>query len=344
MNAGTSRGKGAWPVPVTFLILTAAFMFLPMAGLAQRHSGETITKAPEPLLIMYGYDDRSDFLTGDVWPDKATWDARWGDVFSSFTIVTGRTSSAQLVQNLRAKGVLFAYHVPNTVDTAQGANRKQKAESLLSQWAAPFENNLGGQLPGGFDAISIDELRANPDGSEQAAIVSETLYELHRRYPDKTVIAWGVYQLGLSGSWGLLGFSQTVRTHYDEQLKALEETSGTFIVESYVTESNPQRLLFQEMGRNLSRRFPKLYARTVFGLAISQTAPYAFDDRPGMDFPGFIEQQLNLIRQDPLLSRTNGAAFWAFYRALPATISRLSAYCQKWLVQRETKPAPAGTP
>jgi hypothetical protein len=65
-------------------------------------------------------------------------------------------------------------------------------------------------------------------------------------------------------------------------------------------------------------------------MAISQTAPYIYDDRPKQDFSIFLNRQLRYIRTNQLLKNMPGVAFWAFYRAKPATIARLVQSIDQW--------------
>jgi len=284
---------------------------------------------------MYGFGDRTSFPEGDVWPDVETWKQHWELVFSRFTIITGRTEDASLVQRLRSKGVMFAYHVVNTVNAPTQESREERTSALVKEWSKPFEDNLQGSLPGGFDAISIDEFRADPDGSAEAAIVSDALREVHRLYPGKKIIVWGGYQLGLSGSSGIHGLWNLKGARYDVQLRALQDTGSIFIVECYVREGRPQFSLFNEIGRNLSKRHPLLFKRTILGVAISQTAPYIYDDIPKLDFSEFLDKQLRLIRTNEILKKMPGVGFWAFYRAKPVTITRLVQSIEKWFGSRK---------
>ena len=286
------------------------------------------TPFPGPFLVMYGYGDRTSYLEGDVWPDAETWRQHWELVFSRFTVITGKTEDAALVERLRSKGILFAYHVVNTVEASPQASREERSIALVKEWTKPFENSLEGKLPGGFDAISIDEFRANPDGSVEASIVADALREVHRLYPGKRIIVWGSHQLGLSGPC-------RYHTCFDVQLRALQETGSIFIVENYISEGNPQFSLYDDIGQNLSKRYPSLFQHTIFGLAISQTAPYIYDDRPKQDFSDFIDKQLRHIEANKLLRRMPGIAFWAFYRAKPQTIARLVQTIDRWFTTRE---------
>jgi len=281
-------------------------------------------------MVMYGFGDRTSFPEGDVWPDAETWKQHWELVFSRFTVITGRTEDAALVQRLRSKGVLFAYHVVNTANAPTQESREERTSALVKEWSKPLEDSLEGRLQGGFDAISIDEFRADQDGSTEAAIVADALREVHRLYPAKKIIVWGSYQLGLSGSSGIHGLWNIKGARYDVQLRALQDTDSIFIVECYVREGKPQFSLYDEIGRNLKKRYSLLFQRTIFGVAISQTAPYIYDDKPKQDFSEFLDKQLRHIRSDQVLKEMPGVGFWAFYRAKPLTITRLAQSIEEW--------------
>ncbi len=88
-------------------------------------------------LVMYGFGDRTSFPEGDVWPDAETWKQHWEQVFSRFTVITGRTEDAGLVQRLRSEGILFAYHVVNTVNAPTQESREQRTSALVKEWSKP---------------------------------------------------------------------------------------------------------------------------------------------------------------------------------------------------------------
>ena len=78
---------------------------------------------------------------------------------------------------------------------------------------------------------------------------------------------------------------------------------------------------------------PKLMKKTVFALYISQTKPFIADDDKNVDFFEFLDAQCHLIRNDRLLSKTSGVAFWAFYRAKPQTITHVNALARHYFIK-----------
>jgi hypothetical protein len=248
-----------------------------------------------------------------------------------FNVITGRTRDADLVKRLRAQGKLFAYHVLNTVD-----EQHQTADDFVRDWSKPFEDTLDGQLPGGFDAISIDELHSYPDGSRESEVTVTALRELRRRHPGKRIIAWSVWKVTLGGSKGYYGQRYTKEVLFDRQLQAAADCCDLLILECYIREGNPQFDLFTEMARNVEARKPGLLGKTVFGLGISQSKDHNYDDRDDVDFGEFLERQFKLLRSAPLLSQTPGVAFWAFYRAKPETIQRLGQLMQRYFPAETT--------
>jgi len=278
----------------------------------------------KPFLVMYGYTDPADVRYGGFWPTREQWEAGWKPVLERFNIITGRTRDAEMVKKLRTQGKLFAYHVLNTID-----EKHQTADDFVAEWSKPFEDTLGGQLAGGFDAISIDELHSYPDGSKESETTIAALRELRRRYPHKRIIAWSVWKVALGGSTGYYGNRYVKDKLFDRQLQAAAECCDLLILECYQREGNPQFNLFTEMARNVQARMPGLLSKTVFGLGISQSKEHNYDDRDDVDFGEFLERQFKLLRSDATLSQTPGVAFWAFYRAKPETVQKLCEMTQR---------------
>ncbi len=125
---------------------------------------------------MYGHSD-------DAGVTKA-----FRKLIPQFNVIEGTSSNAAFIKELRTKGCIYAAHVTNPVSATE--------DELVAEWRAPFEKDLGGQLPGGYDAIAIDELRANPDGSTQSQRVCGALAKLRELYPKKQIYAAATWHLG----------------------------------------------------------------------------------------------------------------------------------------------------
>lgn len=286
-----------------------------------------------PYLLMYGYSDPDAVHYSGFWLQREQWERAWQSVLARFTIITGRTTDAALVKRLREQGKVFAYHVSNTLDA-----QHQTADDLVREWSRPFDDTLDGELPGGFDAISIDELHSYADGSKESGITIAALRELRRRYPGKLILAWAVWKLGLGGSPGSYGTRYAAGQLFDRQLQAVADCCDLLMLECYQREGNPQLSLFTEIAKNVETRVPGLLRKTVFGLGIAQSPNLNYDDRPDVDFAEFLEKQFELLRDDPLLRQTNGVAFFAFYRAKPELIPTINSLVAKYYPLPKAKP------
>ena len=92
----------------------------------------------------------------------------------------------------------------------------------------PFEDTLGGRLPGGYDAIAIDELHAaHKDGTAHSDAVVAVLQRLRENYPNK-----GVY---VAAVWAYGGKS----ADYSDQLRAVKGYADMLMLEVYIREGNP---------------------------------------------------------------------------------------------------------
>ena len=256
---------------------------------------------PSPALYMYGYSD-----TQMQRPQIA---ALWTKAFETFNIIEGVTTDADFVKRLRAEGKPFAHHVVNTFDD------DATVDDIVEAWSVPFRDDLGGKLPGGFDAIAVDELHSTPDGTPASKRVVAALRRLRERYPNKLILVSAVWKLGFSGHKRRNG------TLYDEQLKAVNECADLLFLESYHSEVNPQLYLFDQMAKNVDARVPGLLKKTIFGLGIPQNRPFPYGDcSPYVEFGDFLDAQLHRIKNSPLTRDMPGIGYWVFYRARPETV------------------------
>lgn len=268
---------------------------------------------PKPALVMYGYADTQKRL--------------WADTMRTMNILTGRTFDAGLVKQLRRRGVLFCCARNNTA-----GDNLQTAEDFTDYWSAPFRDSLEGRLPGGFDAISIDEFHSDPDGTPGSARTAAALREVRRRYPNRHIFVWAVWKLGAGARLGPYAGKET----FDEQLRAARDAADLFWLEAYITEANPQFDLFEDMARNLQARAPGLLPKTCLGLYISQSEPFIADSTAEGDYFEFLDAQFHLLRNSPLLRSTAGVAFWPFYRAEPAAIQQVNQLTRHYFLHNQS--------
>ncbi len=250
-------------------------------------------KLPRPALVMYGYSDSQKAL--------------WSDGLRHFNIITGQTRDPEFVEQLRDRDVLFAYHVTNTPDEG-----RTTAREFADYWCRPLEETFADRLPGGFDAISVDEFHSAPDGSEESERTIEALRLVRQRHPDKLLLGWGVWRLADGGPNSRHGDPKVL---YDRQLAAIRDCCDLFILECYIREGNPQLELLPQLARNLEERCPGLVRKTIYGLYIPQSEPFIADDSAEYDLKGLLDEQCRVIREDPVTSAMPGVGFWAFYRA-----------------------------
>ncbi|MCH2204142.1 MAG: hypothetical protein MK102_19425 [Fuerstiella sp.] len=267
---------------------------------------------PQPTIAMYGYSDgvRKQFE----------------ETFETANVITGQTVDVKLIDQLRQQGTVFCQHVNNST----GPDLKT-VDDFVNDWSAPFRETFDGRLPGGFDAIAIDELHPSADGEEESRRVVAALAELRRLYPNRYIFAWGMWQLASGSGVG----RNAVSDSYDNLLRAAFESTDQFWLECYIREGNPQFYLFRRLANNLESRVPGLLNKTSFGLYISQTEPFIADDSADVDYFEFLDAQFHLIKHDPLLNRSTGVAFWPFYRADPETIRQVNALARHYYVNGE---------
>jgi len=235
-----------------------------------------------PFICMYGHSD-----------DVGVTDA-FRRIIPPFNVIEGTSRDAVFIKELRARDAVYAAHVTNPESAT--------AEELLAVWRAPFEDNLGGGLPGGYDAIAIDELRANPDGSVQSERVCAALRQLRLLYPNKGIFAAAVWHLGYESA------------KYSDQLRAVNQYADMLMLEAYLRETKQAYGYFASWADNLQAAVPGILRKTVYGLGISQRG-HVFDDSTDVGFWGHLDQQFQSIRTDADASTMPGVMFWVYYRS-----------------------------
>jgi hypothetical protein len=225
---------------------------------------------------------------------------------STWNIVCGTTSDSEYVLNLKAEGKLFAY----AVSFNENANDTNQLVELVS---AAFENDLNGALPGGFDAVSLDELNSYADGTYQSDRVVAALEEIRTRYPGKVIIPWATWKHGDGGPSSVHNLSAYT---FADKLQAVRDYTDLFMLENYLSEGVQNLTDFASFADNIDSYAPGILPMTCFGLAICQSAPFAYDDTSSVSLWGYLDKQFYSIRNDSDADDMPGVGFWIYYRTL----------------------------
>lgn len=259
---------------------------------------------PQPFLCMYGHFDGAGVTDA------------FREFIPPFNVIEGTSTDADFIKELRASGRIYAAHVNNSASST--------SNDLLNAWRAPFDNTLGGQLPGGYDAIAIDELlAASTDGTTQSDSVIWALQQLRALYPDKLVFVAAVWQ-----------YAQNAAS-YTDQLNAVYDYTDMLMLEKYMREGN---LSYRSASYadNLKAVVPGILSKTVFGLSIAQHG-HVMDERSHIGFWGMLDEQFHRINNDADASTMPGMMFWAYYRSeselTPDYCARL---CDHYYIQSNT--------
>jgi len=247
-------------------------------------SGRIVEAAvPDPFIFMYGHHDGAGVTDN------------FRTFMPPFTVIEGTSTNADFIKELQVSGKVYAAHVtnPTSATTAQ----------LVAEWRAPFDNYLGGQLPGGYDAIAIDELRNNANGTAQSNRVCQALAQLRSLYPDKLIFAAATWHLGSDSST------------YSDQLNAVNDYTDMLMLECYIREGNPSYGWLTQWADNLKNTVPGILDKTVFGLYIPQ-GNYVADDTTSLGFWGHLDEQFHRIRNDIDASSMPGLMFWVYYQCV----------------------------
>jgi len=245
---------------------------------------------------MYGHSD-----------DAGATDAFRQDVVPAFTVIEGTSSNASFIKELRDQGKVYAAHVNNIAG--------ESASQLLARWRAPFQNTIGGQLPGGYDAIAIDELLgASTNGTANSNAVVSALGQLRSLYPDKGIYVATTWHYGSQSG------------NYTHQLNALNTYADLVMVENYLREDNYNYGYFHSYADNLKAAVPGILDKSVYGIYIPQ-GNFVADTSTDVGFWGFLDDQLHRIRNDADAATMPGIMFWPYYQSekdlTPDYVSRL---------------------
>ncbi len=280
---------------------------------------------PEPFLCMYGHGSAphlSDRTGSVAEPDDPAMDNQFRKIIPPFNVIEGISTDSNFIQELRAGGKVYAFHVVS----AEGATQ----EELLAEWRKPFDNELGGLLPGGYDAIAIDELRGDENGSIQSNRICAALQQLRSLYPDKLIL--------VAANWPLVHY---IDKHTD-QLNAVHQYADMLMLEHYIYEGNLQYDLFHIYAANIKAKIPGLLEKTVYGLYIAQDGQvkgrgFVADTSTDKGFWGVLDEQFHLIRNDPLTADMPGVMFWVYYRSeVDLTPDYVARLVDHYYVQKKT--------
>ena len=262
-----------------------------------------------PFICMYGHHDGAGVTDA------------FREFIPPFNVIEGTGTDAAFILELRAQGRVYAKHVNNPAD--------ENAAQLLARWRAPYDDTLGGQLPGGYDAIAIDELHgAHTDGTAHSDAVVSALQQLKTLYPDKKIFVAAVWQYGSSSS------------SYTDQLNACNTYADMLMVECYIHEGN---LSYGWLGGHhdayaakLNAAVPGILGKTVYGLYISQHG-FVADSVTGVGYWGHLDEQIHRIRNDSDAATMPGVMFWAYYRSeTELTPDYCARLCDHYFVQGNT--------
>ncbi len=263
-----------------------------------------VDRTPDPFICMYGHSDGPGVT------------AAFRRLIPRLTVIEGTSTDAAFIRELRARGCIYAAHVTNPTTATE--------EELVARWRAPFDRDLGGRLRGGYDAIAIDELRADADGSVQSRRVCRALAKLGQLYPATQIYAAATWQLGREAS------------RHSELLRAAHEHADMLMLEVYLRETRPNYGYFADWADRLKAVEPGLLKKTVYGLGVSQRG-YLHDDSTEVGFLGHLERQFRSIRTDNDAAKMPGVMFWVYYRSeTDVTPEHLARLAEHYFISKKT--------
>ncbi len=342
-----------------------ATMSIPAAGAVV--ASRPLVAFPTPIRLMDGYDDYRAprrWSAGEHWPTAAEAADSMDSVLDTMNVIAGRTNDAAFVKRLRTERKIFAVHCTDyfpgrkiTKDQedpilaqaydALNPNPEHvtyidaKSDDLADKWSRPFFNDLGGALPGGFDAVLIDEANTEDrDGTVSSRLLVQSLRKLRARIGNRRVIVYSTAALPASGT--TVGpFNPSAYT-FRSALSAIDTFADLYIPEVYVRSfAAVPAATFDALAKNLELRRPTLMSKTVFGLGIGWSylrypCGYRVGDTVAPGTPlcaearTLLRGQMAAIRAGVHSRAFGGIAFYTFYQADAGTIPVVEAAANEY--------------
>ena len=264
------------------LLLPKSLRALILIGLLGWVSWVQAVTLPDKILYQDGYSV--------VWQGTESFNE---DLRDHFTVIGGNTNDAGLVQQLRSEGKVFAYTV--------GYNASFTSQQLVDLWSTPFNNTLGGTLPGGFDAIEIDEILPYANGTVESNRIVAALAQLRAEYPDKIIATFTGQGLGWDPAT------------YSNLWNGINNYADLNLFEAYIDErAAPGNVLWHaNMAILIDNQTPGLIDKTIFAL-LSYQGSYPADTTTDVGFWGFLDAQMHAIRNHPVASRMPGVGSYKY--------------------------------
>lgn len=341
--------------------------FLPESSEGRSVASRPAIALPRPVRFLDGYSNLSQataWSVGEHWPTARDADVSFAAAARLMNVVGGKTRDAAMVKRLRSEGKIFAVHCGDYYPNRKDAEKREdpilaevfdatrhtdflraKSDYLAEKWARPFVNELDGALPGGFDAIVIDEGNSEDrDGTVSAKLFVEALRKLRVRIGNRLVLVYSTASVAASGR-AIPPYNPGAAA-YSQVLWAIDNFADLYLVEVYVKDTKAVPLsTFDALASNLAVRRPALMQKTVFALGIGwDYLRYPCGYRPGetMTYPHgtpgcapamtMFQDELTAIRAGAASRRLSatGIGLYTFYQSDAATVAATSALVKRY--------------
>jgi len=286
---------------------------------------------PNPMILAYGgYDKGFDPTMLNLESSIPT-----PNVFESRVSMGYSQEAKEGVKILTEKGVLCAFHttaLPRTSHTYwwndlncanNSANFEACVQYNVDLWENAFTNELDGNLPGGYQALTVDEINMNDNTSLGAKIKHETLKRVKNNNPDRLIFVW---------------------VHHGNPVASVLNKiylyADRLIVEQYLTEGDSisnvgiRALAMKSVCQG--QTCDGILSKTVIGLGTADTEDHAYDRNPAIDFPDFLDRQLHYIKNHSTLKNLPGVAFYNYARTRPETIAWINKLTRHYYLNNQT--------
>ncbi len=248
----------------------------------RRSRAAAITTIPQEARVFYGMTDANRYEQYEAM-----------GVFDVATIVGGYTTDAAFVHRLREKNILFAYIVQHINYHDAVKYPMCQSESTLTECAdmyarhltKPYLETLGGQLPGGFDAIIFNEVQGFDDNTFDGKLERAMLKRIKELFPNKLLIVWAT---------GCVTTTCMSTNSIDNKLmqQTLRDYTDLALIETYEAEGSDPKLFTNRENtiRDLEQHAPGIMKKAIIGVGQYQIEQFRLDRDPEVDYFNFIDE------------------------------------------------------
>jgi hypothetical protein len=338
-------------------LLMTAIVLLILSVSVSKVAGDVQSVLPDPFILAHGgfEDGYFDFLLNEEGktpvPNVVVVRCKYGGLASV---------AIDAMKKLKGKGVLLARQVMRTpyksdkseivkawqdsgCAAAGGPNYQNKIPKCAyinaQNWKDKLSDDLGGDLPGGFKALAIDEIpllsnfpgepephKSNLEFDIKIAVETLKMAKTHAAFKDffkdKFIFVW-------AGGDPEADVLETMLTYADR-----------ILIERYLKEGADTKSFSDDINKIIQVceteiKGPicgKITEKSIMAIGTASTEDEAEDNNPEIDFPEYLDEELHYIKNDAVLRKLPGIGFYTFNRASGETITWINKLARHYYI------------